>query len=483
MSDLPVNNNNGKPSRPQRLVRNLSVWDAVIMSAGTMGPAVSMYFNTGYAAGFAGAAMPISFFISLIACLILANTIGDFSKLAPSAGAFYTFSSKGFGPRTGFITGWLLFIGYSTLEPAEEALFGITASTLMNTYLHIHISWVLIALASWLVVLVLSWIGAKQSLKLSLILFLAEVGVLLILCMIILVKGGFNGIHASVFNPSLSPTGFSGIALGMVYGILSFVGFEAATTLAEEVREPGKNVYRALIGSTLLVGIIYCFSTFAEVNGFGLANMKALASDPSPFVTLSVKYGNEVLVAFVALAGLSSILAVTINVHNAVARVIYVVGREKILPASVGKVHKKYNTPTNAIIIQSIVSIILLLVMGLSVGPSNTYGYLGALLTLGIIPVYMLAAFGYVRFQARQQGGKRQLFKHFILPIVGALILFIPLIGTLYPVPAAPYNWFPYIIVVYVIVGIIIIQKLAQEPGRLEQVGKILADAESGDNE
>lgn len=476
MNDIQVNDST--LSQPQRLARNLSVWDAVIMSAGTMGPAVSMYFNTGYAAGFAGAAMPISFLISLIACLILANTIGDFSKLAPSAGAFYTFSSKGFGPRTGFITGWLLFIGYSTLEPAEEALFGITASTLLKSYLHINISWVIIALAAWLVVLVLSWVGAKQSLKLSLILFLAEVGVLLVLCFIILAKGGFNGIHASVFNPSLSPTGFSGIALGMVYGILSFVGFEAATTLAEEVREPGKNVYRALIGSTLLVGIIYCFSTFAEVNGFGLTNMKALASDASPFVTLASKFGNGVLVGFVALAGLSSILAVTINVHNAVARVIYVVGREKILPASVGKVHQKHKTPTNAIIIQSVVSIILLLAMGFSVGPSNTYGYLGALLTLGIIPVYMLAAIGYVRYQSKHQGVKRNPFKHIILPIVAALILLIPLIGSIYPIPSPPYNWFPYIIVAYVIVGFFIIQRLSREPGRLEQVGKILADAE-----
>lgn len=461
-----------------RLKRNLSLWDAIIMSAAFMGPAVSMYYNTGYAARFAGAAMPVSFLISLIASLILANTIGEFSKLAPSAGAFYTFSSKGFGPKTAFITGWLMTIGYSLLEPAEEALVGITASEVLKSYLHVTIPWYVLALAAWLIVLALSWFGAKQSLKLSLILFTGEVLVLIILCVLVLGKGGANGIHFGVFNPSHSPTGFSGIALGMVYGMLSFVGFEAATTLAEEVRDAGKNVYRALIGSTLLVGLLYVFATFTEVNGFGMKNMTALATDSSPFVTLASKYGSSVLVLLIALAGISSIMAVTINVHNAIARVLYAMGRENVLSSTLGKIHAKHGTPTNAIVVQSVVSLLLLLLLGFSVGPSNTYGYLGALLTIGIIPVYMLAAFGFVRYQAKKGNLRGHFIKNGFLPVVAALIMLIPLSASFYPVPPSPYNLFPYIVLVLVVLGYLFIRKLARDPERLKRVGQILADAD-----
>lgn len=159
--------------------------------------------------------------------------------------------------------------------------------------------------------------------------------------------------------------------------------------MAEEVKDPGKNVYRALMGSTILVGLVYLFSTLTEVNGFGSDHMNELSSDVSPFVTLASKYGSPTSVLLIALAGISSIVAVTINVNNAIARVIYVMGREQVVPSVYGKVHRRFSTPTNAILFQSLMSLILLILMGIMVGPSNTHGYLGAILTLGIIPVYI----------------------------------------------------------------------------------------------
>lgn len=467
------------PLQEQRLKRNLSVWDAVVMSAAFMGPAVSMYFNTGYAAGFAGAAMPLSFVISMVIALILAKTIGEFSKIAPSAGAFYVFSSKGIGPRSGFLTGWLMFIGYSLLEPAEEALFGITASLLLKSTLGINIPWYIIALAAWAVVLLLSCIGAKQSMKITMLLFIAEVGVLLLLCIMVVAKGGNDGISFQVFNPSLSPDGFSGVALGMVYGMLSFVGFESATTLAEEVRNPKRNVYYALIGSTVMVGSIYIFATFTLVNGFGLQNMDALAGDGSPFVTLATQYGSSLLVTLIGLAGLSSILAVTINTNNAIARVIYVMGRDTVLPPAFGKLNPKFRTPTNAILFQSSVALVLLLLMGFSVGPSNTYGYLGAILTLGIIPVYIMASIGYVLYQKKQRNIRKHPFKNLILPITSSILMLIPLSASFYPVPPFPFNILPFIVLVYAIIGFIIAKRLERNPERFKRAGQILGDADS----
>ncbi|MDB4868419.1 MAG: hypothetical protein JWR03_2752, partial [Cohnella sp.] len=269
------------------------------------------------------------------------------------------------------------------------------------------------------------------------------------------------------------------IALGMVYGMLSFVGFESATTLAEEVKNPKRNVYYALLGSTILVGCIYIFATFTEVNGFGLQNMAALAGDASPFVTLATQYGSSTLVLLIALAGLSSILAVTINTNNAIARVIYVMGRETVLPAFFGKLNPKFRTPMNAIIFQSSVALLLLLLMGFAVGPTNTYGYLGAILTLGIIPVYIMASIGYVLYQKKQQNIRKHPFKNLILPIVSSLLMLIPLSASFYPVPPFPFNILPFIVLVYVIIGFIIAKRLERDPERFKRAGQIMGDSDT----
>lgn len=461
------------------LVRNLNLRDAVIMSAALMGPAVSVYFNPQYAVGFAGPAMPFVFLVSMAAAIIVANSVGQFTKKLPSAGAFYTFTSQSLSPQFGFITGWLMFIGYTLLEPAELALIGSWTSQVLAQNFSIHISWLIPSLVFWALVLYLAWIGARQSLKTSMYLFSGEVAVILILCLIILAKGGADGIHFSVFNPGLSPKGMGGIALGMVYGILSFVGFEAAATLGEEVTDPKRNIYKGIMGSVLLVGFVYLFATFTEMQGFGIAHWQALAANGAPFNTLAIRYVGGPFVLLVDLAGISSILAVTINVHAGITRIVYAMGRERVLPSAFGNVHPKYRTPMAANLLQSGISLVLFLVIGIAAGPQNAYGYLGALLTLGIIPVYILVSVGLVRFARSQAEWKNRIGSFVILPILGALVMVVPLFGSVYPIPPAPYNYFPYIVLAWILIGLVIILAIGRrDPQRLVQMGQALSDVE-----
>src|SRR6201985_2881863 len=117
-----------------RLRRNaVGLTGAVIMSAVIMGPAVSTFFNPQFSTPFSGAATPFVYLVCLIAILIAASGIVEMARELPSAGAFYTYVSRGLGPRAGFITGGLMFVAYALLPPAELGLIGSYVQSTLRT--------------------------------------------------------------------------------------------------------------------------------------------------------------------------------------------------------------------------------------------------------------------------------------------------------------------------------------------------------------
>lgn len=464
----------GAPTAPGLRRNAVGLLAAIMLSATIMGPAVSTYFNTQFTAINAGAALPFVYLVSLIAALIVANGVAEMARKLPAAGAFYTYVVRGIGPKAGFVTGTLMFLGYSLLEPAELALIGYWISNVLSRFGY-DVSWLLIAAIFWVTTFVLSVRGIRISMETALIAFGIEVGVIIVLCLFVLGKGGAEGINLQPFDPGQSPNGISGIALGLVFGILSFVGFEGAATLGEEVENPRVNVPRAIFGATLLVGVIYLFATWAETLGFGVSTISVLQQDAAPFDTLAQRYSPDWFRVLVDIAGASSMFGVMISSHNGVTRIIYAMGREKLLPAFLGSVNARYSTPEMAIIVQSLGSGILAVALGLLVGPFNTYGYLGTILTLGIIPVYMLVNVAVIRYFRTQHPGEFNVVKHLVLPVAGILLMAIPIYGLVWPVPAFPFNVFPYLVGGYIVISFLGAVWLERNrPSELRNAGKIL---------
>lgn len=464
------------PPEPQhvRLKKGtVGLGGAVVMSAALMGPAVSVYFNPQLVAGFAGAAMPLVMAVSLIASLIVANGVAEMARELPSAGAFYTYVARGLGPRYGFVTGILMFLAYALLVPAELALIGIYSHDILTGY-GVSVPWPVISLIFAAAMLALSWRGIAGSLKTALTLFAVEVSVIVVLSLVILAKGGAHGLTVTPLLPSSSPHGLSGIALGMVFGVLSFVGFESAATLGEEVREP-HHVPWGIFGAVLLVGAIYLLTTYAEMIGFGVNGVDKLTKDTAPFTTLAAQYAPW-LKLLVGLAGVSSIFAVIMNSHNGITRIIFAMGREHMLPTTLARVHPRHGTPSVAIIANAVFAVVVTLVIGAWVGPFNAYAYLGSLLTLAIIPVYILTNAACIRFFATTARARRNMFQHVVLPVLGMLVMLIPIYGLIWPVPAAPYNLFPYLVVLAIAASAAAAWVIGKRrPEALARAGAVLA--------
>jgi amino acid transporter len=186
----------------------------------------------------------------------------------------------------------------------------------------------------------------------------------------------------------------------------------------------------------------------------------------------------------IGLAGISSIFAVTVNSNNGIVRILFAMGREGMLPRRLAKVSPKLGTPAFAVLAQSAFAVAVMLVLGFWVGPFNTYAYLGAVLTFGIIPVYWLTNVACIRFFRKYRPEQFRVVRHLVLPIVGILLMVIPIYGSVRPIPAAPYNWFPYAVLGYIVLLTVIATVLGKRrPEFLTRAGGVLAGTDSSEGD
>src|SRR3954470_24357116 len=473
------------PSAPHLRRDATGLTGAVIMSAAIMGPAVSTFFNPRFSMPFSGEATPFVYLACLLATLVAASGIVAMARELPSAGAFYTYVARGLGPRAGFVTGGLTFVAYALLPPAEVGLIGSYLQSTFRTEFDANVPWWLIGMVPAGLMVFLAFEGIRSSLRTALILFSVEVCIVLLLALIVVGHGGQDGLSLHPLSPSASPNGFNGLTTGFVFAALSFVGFEAAATLGDEVREPRRVVPRAVMISVLLVGLIYVFCIWAEVNGLGIEATNKLDGTATPWNDLAATYASWMKWP-VIIASVSSMFAVMLNSSNGIVRILNTMGREGLLPRMFAFIDPKRRTPSYAIFATGLFALVLALSVGAAsgglgdpAGGSNVYGYLGFLLTLGILPVYVLTNLAAARYFHGH--GRFNLIRHGVLPLGGAALMVALLIGQILEQTVRPYTWFPWLIVIWVALMALGAQWLAMHrPRALELAGAVLA---TGDTE
>src|SRR3712207_4263404 len=256
---------------PERLQKGvLTVPNGIALAAAAMAPVLAVVLNAPAAGPVAGAALPLAFLLAFVACAFVGNTVVQFSRKLPSAGSFYTFNSQGLGPAAGFFTGWLFWIGYAVLAPGLFTAFGAFLHDYVSATFQAEVPWWIFSLAAMAIVFGLSARSIRASVNLDLALLAIEVVIFLILAAAAIVFAGADHNTPAFFSPASAPTGFAGVGLGVVFGILSFIGFDAAATLGEETRNPRRNVPLAVAGALGAVGVFYVVVMYALTAGYGL---------------------------------------------------------------------------------------------------------------------------------------------------------------------------------------------------------------------
>lgn len=428
----------------------LSMIEVLALSVSIVAPTMAMAFNTSPTANVAKTGVPLSFLLGTIAMLLVGISFVEFSKRIPHSGSVYAYTKEGFGPKTGFVSGWALTATYFCYSAGCAALFGNFASVfLIHFGLHIP-EWLLVVIG-----IVLVWFFSYRDIRLStraaLLLECISIVVVLILSFVIVGKGGQGGNTATPFT--LGSAGISGVGAGMIFAILSFAGFEGASTLAEEAKNSKKAIPIAILGTVIMAGIFYVFVSYAQVIGFGVEHITRLSGSTAPLDALASRYMNTQMSTFIDFAAMISAFACSLGSANACSRMLYALGRDKTIPEFLSYVHPTHGTPVNAVHTISVLTVAFYLIVGLASGASNFYSYFGTIGTFTLLFAYIMVNLAAIRYFRKCHNDSYSFIKHLLIPILGFLSLLWPIYGNIYPVPSFPFNIFPYIAVIWILVG------------------------------
>ncbi len=451
---------------------------AVVQSAALIAPAAGATAGFVFVASESGFATPFAMVVGTVFSLCLAVIIGEFAQKLPAAGSFYNYLTQSFGPKVGFVTGVMLFGAYVLLLPFQMCFF----STFTSEYLADHsvdIAWQWLAAALVVFSVILTIAGLLPSLRVGLVLLAFEFTVFGVIAIIILVNGGADGLSAKPFDPGESLEGFSGIIYGLVFAIFAFVGFESATTLGEEVHEPRRTIPRAVLLTTLVIGIFYTLLLYSGVVGFGLTpdGLESLQTDGTPFDTLARTFSGPFLGTLSIIAVITSFIALNIVTVNAAGRMIFSMGRDRMLPPWFDHVNSR-GAPDRAVVVAVAVMLAVTLILGSIYEPGELASWGAYIATLFFIAAYGLLGVGVIKYYWEQHRSEFSVVRHALIPVAGLIGVGIVTYGNVHPTPPSPLRWFIWATLATIAVAAVVAIFLERRnPQRLVEAGQLFAAA------
>ena len=459
--------------------RTLEVRHAVITSLAVVTPTAAIFFLTIPAALNAGKAMPFAYLIAFAAVLLIVNAIYRFTQRVAHAGSFFAFVRAGLGARAGFVAGWLFLAFYPLVQIFSLVIFGAFVAQILDQHAHVTVQWWAIMLIGLVFIWGLSILGIKLSIRTDLVFLLFEGTVLGALALTILFKGGAHGAwHPGVFSPSGVKTG--GIALAAVFGIQSFTGFEAASYLGEEARNPRKTIPRGMIITTLIVGLIYVVFAYVATIGWGVDKMGTYGQNPAPWDVLGTRYWNSNSTIVIDIAAAIAVLAGAMASQNGAARMLFALGRDGLLPRVLSRTNRRFGTPDVALTLLLVASVVIGLLLGLHYGPINAFSLLGLVVTFAALGVYFLAQVSCTVFFWRRK--EFSVLWHGLVPLAAMAVIVYLFVKSEFPTPPHPLNLAIWIAIAWAIIGVAIVAILsATAPERFRRMAQIIGEDEPGE--
>ncbi len=455
------------------LRRELSFIEAIALSIGIMAPTAAMALNGSLAAGIVGSGVPLAFLLATIAVGLASFSFIQFSRYFAHSGSVYGFNGMALGPRVGFFSGWALFGTYLAFTGASTAEVGNFAQAFFAD-LRVNIDWLPLALVAGVIIWLFAYGAIALSTRLTLVMEGISVLLIAILTVVILSKVGAGGqLTAEPFNPGNHP--LNSVALAAVFGFLSFAGFEGAATLGEETRNPRRNIPLAILAAVVGTGIFYVAVTYAQTVGFGTSasGVQAFASSTAPLGALGQRYVGGVMATLIDFGATISAFASALGTANAGSRILFSMGRDGFISNRLGSTSRRTGSPALAVAVVMIITFAV--VLGWSRVPgingASLFGYLGTIGVFLILVAYILTNVGALRFFI----ARRLWTWQSIIPILAILVLGYTLYSNIYPIPAPPYNIFPYVALAWLVIGLVIV---FASPALVSRIGLHLEESE-----
>jgi amino acid transporter len=403
----------------QELQRSLTFTDLLIYGLIFMVP-IAPFGIFGSVFQGSGGMVALAYVIGMVAMAFTALSYAQMAQAFPMAGSVYTYAGRGIAAPVGFLAGWVILLDY-VLVPA---LLYLVASVAMATSIPSVPVWV------WLigfVVLntVVNFFGIKMTARMNKIMLVGELIVLAIFLVIGAVALAQGKGHGNPLSPLYDSSTFSWpVVFGAVsVAVLSFLGFDGISMLAEESRENTRRLGRSMIFALGLAGVLFVAQTWiaALLTPDRDELLKNGANIGSAFYDTAEYAGGHWLSVLTALTtAIAWGFANSLVAQAATSRLLYAMARDRQLPAFLGKIHRKHKVPVNATLVVAGVSLVLGLFM--TTRADAGIPLMSSLVNFGAMTAFLaLHVSVIVHYVVRQRS--RDWWRHLIAPAIGFLIL------------------------------------------------------------
>jgi APA family basic amino acid/polyamine antiporter len=403
---LIIKMNNGS-SRPLRLKQSLGLFDATAISVGAIIGA-GIFVVTGIAAGLAGSALIISMLLAAVISLFTALSFAELTAWQPKEGSIYEYAYQLISPLAGFLVGWMWMLS-NIFAGATVSLAFAHYLTGLFPFLPAH--WLAAILCNAFAAL--NFFGIRQSARLNNMIVVAK-----LLILTFFVVFGLAHMKMAHFVP------FAPFRVGILYSacfiFFAYGGFARVAIVADEIKDPRRNVPRAILLSLAISTFFYICVGMVAV---GLAGASALARSSSPLATAMNETHQPAASSLISVGALLATASVLLTSILGVSRMAYAMAKRNDMPPALGRLHPQHNTPTYSIWITGGLMTVLVLTIDLTQAV--------AISTFALLFYYSLANISALRLKVEKRH-----YPHFV-PILGAASCLALLIFILFASPAA----------------------------------------------
>lgn len=446
----------GSPAHPQqKLVRSLNLVDITMIGIAAMiGGAI--FVLTGPAIGLAGSAVLIAFILNGFITLFTAMGYAELGSAIPEAGGGYRWIREGMPRPNAFLSGWMAWFGHIVAGSLYSVGFGSFFSSFLqlfriidpNTASQIHLDKV-IAVISILFILIVNIRGASETGKTGTIVTFIQLGTIFALIIAGLWSMSNNPNWTINFKEFL-PNGISGLASAMGLMFIAFEGYEIIVQTGDEVKNPKRNLPRAIFISLGLVVSLYCLIAFVSIGAIYLPNGESSWKFIGENSDLGISKAAELFMPYggliVLIGGIVSTLAALNATTFSSSRVAFAMGRHYNLPQELSSIHHKFKTPFVASIISCIIMAIVACILPLdqiAIAASVVFLLLFTQVNIAVISI------------RRMYGNKLHYgFKTPFFPYIPIFGIILNLILGIYLLITTPLSW--GISMLWVLVGFIV---------------------------
>jgi basic amino acid/polyamine antiporter, APA family len=445
-----------------QLNKVLGAKDLVLLGIGAI-IGSGIFVITGVAASrYAGPGIILSFVLSALTCSFAALCYAEFASMIPVAGSAYTYSYASLGELFAWIIGWDLILEYAVAMIAVAIgwsgyfnnllkIVGINLpDALTNSFMAVKSG--IINLPATLIIILIAWLlinGIKGSARINNIMVLIKVAVILLFIFLAAPQ-----VNTANWSPFL-PFGAKGIVSGAAIVFFAYIGFDAVSTAAEEVKNPKKDLPIGIMVSLLIATILY-IAVAAILTG--VVKYSELSNQSAPVAYALIKIGQNWsagLISFGAIAGITSVLLVMMLGQT---RIFFAMSRDGLLPHVFGEISAKTRTPVKSTLLTVVITGIPAALLPMNI--------VAELTNIGTLAAFMLVSIGILVLRYRKPDAPR----HFRCPWVPVIpILAIFLCGYLI-LSLEPLTWMRFVI--WLIIGIIIYFSYSRHRSKLQLQSK-----------